>query len=157
MLRLLSFIKNPKDFFAGILFITIAGVFAPHLRDLPIGSAFRMGPGYFPMVLTGLLGAIGLIIMVGGLRAKGEPISHVPWRGLLFIVAPVVFFGLTLKGLGLVPSLAITVFATTLASVHWNLRTALINTAVLTLASWLIFVKALGLPMSVFGPWVGGY
>jgi hypothetical protein len=157
MLRLLSFIKNPKDFFAGILFIIIAGVFASQLRELPIGSAFRMGPGYFPMLVAGLLGALGLVIMVGGLRAKGEPISYVPWRGLLLIVVPVVFFGLTLKGLGFVPSLAITVFATTLASVHWNLWTALINTAVLTLSSWLIFIKALGLPISVFGPWVGGY
>jgi hypothetical protein len=157
MLRLPSFIKNPKDFFAGILFIAVAGVFASQLRELPVGSAFRMGPGYFPMVLTGLLGALGLIIMAGGLRGKGEPISNVPWRGLLFVVFPVVFFGLTLKGLGLVPSLAITVFATTLASAHWNLRTALINTAVLTISGWLIFIKALGLPISVFGPWAGGY
>jgi hypothetical protein len=157
LLRLPSFIKNPKDFFAGVLFIVIAGVFASQLRELPIGSAFRMGPGYFPMVVAGLLGALGLIIMVGGLRDKGEPISRVPWRGLLLVVFPVVFFGLTLKGLGLVPSLAIMVFATTLASVHWNLRTALINTAVLTIGGWLIFVKALGLPISVFGPWVGGY
>jgi Tripartite tricarboxylate transporter TctB family len=157
MLRLPSFIKNPKDFFAGVLFIVIAGVFASQLRELPIGSAFRMGPGYFPMVVAGLLGALGLIIMVGGLRDKGEPISRVPWRGLLLVVFPVVFFGLTLKGLGLVPSLAIMVFATTLASVHWNLRTALSNTAVLTIGGWLIFVKALGLPISVFGPWVGGY
>jgi putative tricarboxylic transport membrane protein len=152
-----GFIKNPKDFFAGILFIGIAVVFAFQLRQLPIGSAFRMGPGYFPLVLAALLGALGLVIMIGGLRGKGEPISRVPWRGVLLVVLPVIFFGLTLKGLGLVPSLAITVFATTLASVHWNLRTALINTAVLTVGGWLIFIKALGLPISTFGPWVGGY
>jgi Tripartite tricarboxylate transporter TctB family len=157
MLRLLAFIKSPKDFFAGILFIIIAAVFASQLRDLPIGSAFRMGPGYFPMVLTGLLGALGLVILVAGLRAEGEPVSRIPWRGLLLVVLPVVFFGLTLKGLGLVPSLAITVFATTLASVHWNLRVALINTAILTVGGWLIFIKGLGLPISVLGPWVGGY
>jgi putative tricarboxylic transport membrane protein len=157
MLGLPSFIKNPKDFFAGILFIVISGVFAFQLRELPIGSAFRMGPGYFPLVLAGLLGVLGLIIMVGGMRSKGEPISRVPWRGLLFVVAPVIFFGVTLKGLGIVPALAITVFATTFASVHWHLRTALINTAVLTIGGWLIFIKALGLPISTFGPWVGGY
>ncbi len=157
MLRMPSFIKKPKDFFAGILFIVIAAVFASQLRDLQIGTAFRMGPGYFPMVLTGLLGALGAVILVGGLRGNGEPFAQIPWRGLWLIVLPVVFFGLTLKGLGLVLSLAITVFATTFASVHWNLRVALINTAILTLSGWLIFIKGLGLPISVFGPWVGGY
>ena len=157
MLRLPSFIKTPKDFFAGLLFIVIAGVFASRLSELLIGTASRMGPGYLPMVLIGLLGTVGVVIMLGGLRGKGEPISHVPWRGLIFVVAPVIFFGITLKGLGLIPSLAITIFATTFASVRWNLRAALINTAVLTISGWLIFIKALGLPISVLGPWLGGY
>jgi putative tricarboxylic transport membrane protein len=157
MPRLPSFIKNPKDFFSGVLFLAIAGVFAYGLRELPIGTAFRMGPGYYPMVLAGLLAFLGVIIMIGGLRTEGEPISGVPWRGFILIVLPVIFFGATLKGLGMVPSLAITVFVTTLASVHWNLRTALINTVVLTVGGWLIFIKALGLPIVVFGPWVGGY
>ena len=151
-----SFIKNTKDFIAGLLFLAIAGVFGYELHELPIGTAFRMGPGYFPMVLAALLGGLGIAILVNGLRAEGEPIGTIPWRGLALIVLPVIFFGITLKGLGLVPSLAITVFVTTLARVHWNLWVALINTAVLTVSGWLIFIKGLGLPLSLFGPWVGG-
>jgi hypothetical protein len=151
-----SFIKNPKDFFSGLLFIVIAVVFGVELRELPIGTAFRMGPGYFPMVVSGLMGALGVTILINGLRTKGEPITNVPWRGLAMIVLPVIFFGITLKGLGLIPSLAFTVFFTTLASVHWNVWVALANTVVLTVSGWLIFVKALGLPLALFGPWVGG-
>ncbi len=150
-------IKNPKDFFAGILFLLIVALFAWGLRELPIGSAFRMGPGYFPMVLIIILTGLAIAIMINGLRAKGEPLGMIPWRGLILITAPIVFFGATLKGLGLVPSLAITVFATTLASREWNILYAVGTTAVLVIFSWLVFVKGLGLPISLFGPWAGGY
>jgi putative tricarboxylic transport membrane protein len=157
MLRWFRFIKSPKDFLAGVVFVVIAAAFASQVRNLPIGNAFRMGPGYFPMVLAGLLAALGLAVIVRGLLTTGEPLAPVAWRGLLFVVLPVVFFGFTLRGLGLVPALAITVFATTFASVRGDLRTALINTAVLTAGAWFLFIKALSLPISAFGPWVGGY
>jgi putative tricarboxylic transport membrane protein len=150
-------VKNPKDFFAGLLFLAIAGVFAYKLNELPIGTAFRMGPGYFPMLLCILLAAFGAIILVSGIRVDGPAIGEVPWRGVALILLPIMFFGFTLKGLGLIPALAITVFATTLASRRFRLRAALLNTAVLVVASWLIFIKGLGLPISILGPWLGGY
>ncbi len=150
-------IKNPKDILAGILFLAIAAVFAYGLRELPIGTAFRMGPGYFPMLLSGLLALLGLFILVNGIRVEGPPIGEIPWRGVLLIILPIAFFGMTLKGLGIIPSLSIAIFGTTLASSHFRLSTALLNTAVLVISSWLIFIKGLGLPISLFGPWVGGY
>jgi hypothetical protein len=152
-----AWIKNPKDFFAGLLFLAIVAVFAYGLRELPIGSAFRMGPGYFPMVLLIILTGLGIAILVNGLRVKGEPLGMIPWRGLILITAPIVFFGATLKGLGLIASLGITVFATTLASREWNVLYAVATTAVLVIFSWLVFVKGLGLPISLRGPWIGGY
>jgi putative tricarboxylic transport membrane protein len=152
-----SFIKSPKDFFAGLLFIAIAAVFAHGVLELQIGTAFRMGPGYYPLLLVGLLAALGLVIMFNGVWAEGEPIGVVAWRGLINIVLPVVFFGVTIRGLGFVPSLALTVFFTTLASGHFKLRVGLANTAVLVLFGWLIFIWGLGLPISLLGPWVGGY
>ena len=152
-----AFIKSPKDFFAGLLFIAIAAVFAYGVRELPIGTAFRMGPGYFPLVLVLLLAVFGLIILIGGIRVPGNPIGAIPWRGLALITLPVIFFGATLKGLGLIPSLTITVFVTTLASRLWDLKTSIAITVVLVVFSWLVFVRGLGLPLSLYGPWVGGY
>ena len=152
-----AFIKSPKDFFAGLMFLVIAAVFAYGVRELPIGTAFRMGPGYFPLVLVLLLAVFGLIILIGGIRLRGEPIGAIPWRGIAFITFPVIFFGATLKGLGFVPSLAITVFATTLASRLWDIKTTVLTTAVLVVFSWAVFIKGLGLPISLYGPWVGGY
>lgn len=152
-----TWIKNPKDFFAGIMFLSIVALFAFGLRELPIGTAFRMGPGYFPMVLLIILTGLGVAILVNGLRSKGEPLGTIPWRGLLMITAPIVFFGATLKGLGLIASLGITVFATTLASREWGWVYALGTTAVLVAFSWAVFVWGLGLPISLRGPWIGGY
>jgi phosphate/sulfate permease len=116
-----------------------------------------MGPGYFPLVLTLLLGGLGVAILLNGLRVSGEPVGAIPWRAILLIVLPVAFFGATLRGLGFVPSLAITVFASTLASREWSFGFALATTLLLVAACAGIFIFGLGLPISLFGPWVGGY
>jgi putative tricarboxylic transport membrane protein len=152
-----AFIKSPKDFFAGLMFLAIAAVFAYGVRELPIGTAFRMGPGYFPLVLVLLLAVFGLIILIGGIRVPGGPIGAIPWRGIVLITLPVIFFGATLKGLGLIPALSITVFTTSLASRLWDLKTSIAITVVLVVFSWAVFVRGLGLPLSLYGPWVGGY
>lgn len=150
-------IRNPKDLFTGILLLLITAVFAYGLQELNIGTAYRMGPGYFPMVLTGLLGIFGLVILINGFRTDGEPIGEIPWRALILITVSIVFYGATLRGLGLVPSLAITIIISTFASEKWDAKTAIAVTAVLVAGSVGVFVKGLGLPISLFGPWVGGY
>src|SRR5262249_37545599 len=140
-----------------LLLLAVAGVFAFGLRELPIGTAFRMGPGYFPMLLSGLLAILGGAILASGIWIPGEPIRNFTWRGLLNIVLPVVFFGATLRGLGFVLSLGLTVFFTAIASVHFKWWVALLNTAVIVFFGWLIFIWLLKLPISLLGPWVGGY
>jgi putative tricarboxylic transport membrane protein len=152
-----SFVKNPKDFLAGLLFVVVSALFAFGDVDLPIGTAFRMGPGYFPMVLCIILAALGIAIMANGIRVEGEAIKNFTWRGLLNIVLPIVFFGATLHGLGFILALGITVFAVSTASAHFHWRTAAINTVALVFFGWLIFIWGLGLPIQVWGPWVGGY
>ena len=150
-------IKNPRDFAAGVLLLAIAAVFAYGQTGLSIGTSFRMGPGYFPLVLIMLLAALGSMILVAGLRASREPMGSISWRGLILVTLPVVFFGATLKGLGLVPALAVTVFVSSLASRRWELVMSAATTVVLVLFSWLVFVVGLGVPVAPFGPWVGGY
>lgn len=153
----MNFVNNSKDFFTGVLLIGVAAIFAAGLTKLPIGTAFRMGPGYFPMLLVMLLFALGAALVINGLRMKGERIGSIPWRGLLLVTCPVIFFGATLKGLGFLPSLSLAVFATTLANNSWTLRASLMTTAVIVISSWAIFLWGLGLPISIFGPWVGGH
>lgn len=153
----MSAIRNPKDFFTGLLLLAVCAVFGYGLLDLPIGTAFRMGPGYFPMVLTGLLAIFAVSLMINGLRSDGEPIGAIPWRAIFVITLSVGLYGATLKGLGLVPALALTVFISTFAAGKWDAKIAIAVTVVLVSACAAIFVRGLGLPLSLFGPWVGGY
>lgn len=153
----MSSIRNPKDFFSGLLLLCVSLFFAYGLIELPIGTAFRMGPGYFPLVLTALLAALSLGIMANGFRGEGEPIGVIPWRALVVITVSIVLYGVTLRGLGLVPALALTVLVSTFAGDKWSAVRAIALTAILVVSCTLVFVNGLGLPLSLFGPWVGGY
>ncbi|MBS4083495.1 MAG: tripartite tricarboxylate transporter TctB family protein [Rhizobiales bacterium] len=150
-------IRNPKDFFTGILLLVTAALFAYGLTELQIGTAYRMGPGYFPMVLTGLLIVFSVVLIINGFITDGEAIGEIPWRALIIITASIVLYGATLKGLGLVLALALTVLLSTFAAEKWDAKAAIGVTIVLVAASVAIFVQGLGLPLSLFGPWVGGY
>ncbi len=150
-------IRNPKDFFAGLFLLAIAAVFGYGLLELNIGTAYRMGPGYFPMVLTGLLTIFALVMVVNGFITDAEPVGAIPWRGLIIVTLSVVLYGATLRGLGFVLALAASVFISTFASDRWDGKLAVGLTALLVAFCYLVFIKGLGLPISPFGPWVGGY
>src|SRR5690606_7454128 len=95
-----------KDILSGLIFLGIAAAFGYAASGYPLGTALRMGPGYFPLVLAGALAVLGLAIMAKGITAaaaEGE-IGPVPWRGIAFIIGALVFFGATIKGIGLAPS-----------------------------------------------------
>ena len=82
-----------------------------------IGSATRMGPGFFPLVLARILTVLGAIIVFKGItRTIGEPGGSDAWFAGALLVAALVVFGLTVRGLGLVPALLIAVFMSAFAS-----------------------------------------
>jgi hypothetical protein len=145
---------STKDIAAGAIFVALGVFFLVGALSLDIGTALKMGPGYFPLVLSGLLIAIGLIIAATSLFAKHEPLGSIPWRGIVFVLAAPVIFGATVRGLGLVASLAITVFVTTFASRRMTIPLALILTFALTLFCVLVFSYGLGLPLRLKGPWL---
>jgi hypothetical protein len=62
-------------------------------RDYPLGSAARMGLGYFPRMLGILLTVIGCVLILTSLRNEGSPIS--PWkrRPTVVVLGSVALFG----------------------------------------------------------------
>eukprot|EP01031_Cornospumella_fuschlensis_P048312 gene48312-59169_t len=98
---------------------------APKTQDLTIGSSVRMGPGYFPLVLSGLMAFFGLIVFITGLRVPGGAITSVAWRGLIIVTLSTVFFGFGMRPLGFLPTLGLTVFIAAAASSKFKLTTAL--------------------------------
>ena len=85
-------IKAPKDFWAGLMFISVGLFFvAWALTHYQMGSAVRMGPAYFPAVLGGLLAFLGVLVLIEAFAMEGPPLV-LPFNILDFILAILLFF-----------------------------------------------------------------
>jgi putative tricarboxylic transport membrane protein len=111
-----------------------------------MGSAVRMGPGYFPVVLGGLLVLLGAGILVKSLAIDGPKVAAFHFRPLLLVALAVVAYGYLMKPGGLVVATAAAVFIGALAGNEFKWKEVLVVAAVLVIFSWLVFVKGLTLP-----------
>ena len=145
------------DILAGLIFVGFGLAFAIASLRYQLGTPLRMGPGYFPLVLGGILVLLGLLIMgkgfISGSGAE-ERLGSIPWRALVLIVVAMLFFGLTVRGLGIVPATAVTALLTALASYRTGILAAVAIAAGLTVLCVVIFVLALQLRLPLFGPWL---
>jgi hypothetical protein len=139
----------------GLLLVATGIFFALQSLDLELGTALRMGPGYFPFILACVLILLGAIILFQALRVQGEAMGPLAWRGMLFILPAPVIFGLTVRGLGFVPALFICAMIASFASQRMKPLMAVALSAALTVFSLLVFSYGLGLPFRTFGPWLG--
>jgi hypothetical protein len=144
-----------KDVLAGGIFIVIGLAFATGALAYEIGSPVRMGPGYVPLVLGILLTGLGILVIAKGFIAgEGDPIGGVDWRAVVLISAALLFFGLTVRGLGVVGALFGASLLAALARSQTSLREALVIATGLTALSVVIFIVALQLPLRLVGPWL---
>jgi hypothetical protein len=143
------------DALAGLVFILFGLLFGVQSLGLEIGTAFRMGPGYFPLVLSGLLLLLGGLIVASSIHDRGnQGIGTLAWRGAFFILPAPIFFGLTVRGLGFVPAIFLTTLIAALASFKMRLPWAIVLAAAVTIFATLVFSYGLGLPFRRFGPWL---
>jgi hypothetical protein len=143
-------IRAPKDFWTGIMFIAFAAVAMLSSRNLALGTALRMGPSYFPMLLGGLLAAIGAILVVRSLLISGEPVGRMHLLPLAIVAGAVALFGAMLQTLGLVISLSAVVAISAFASRESRPLEVAALTLVLAVFSVLVFVTGLRLPLPVW-------
>ncbi|MEV0613554.1 tripartite tricarboxylate transporter TctB family protein [Nonomuraea sp. NPDC050404] len=148
--------RSFPDVIAGAIFVLIGAAFVVGSLGYELGTPLRMGPGAFPLLAGAIVAALGLAIVVKGLVA-GEMITFgpIPWRAVVLIVLAVLFFGFTVRGLGFVPTSAVTALLTTLAGTRVRPLMAVAVAAGLTLAATLIFVVGLQLRIPLVGPWLG--
>ncbi|WP_155905004.1 tripartite tricarboxylate transporter TctB family protein [Methylopila sp. M107] len=147
-----------KNVAAGGIFILIAALFALGTMELTIGTPLRMGPGFFPLLLAGVLAFLGVIILLKGFAKSPSDLGTIPWRGGLFILTAPIVFGMTVRGfggvippLGLVPSVALAILIASFASRRTTVAMALTMTVVLTIFCLVVFQRMLGLPVPPFG------
>lgn len=154
-LRTLTSERPIGDVLAGLIFILFGLAFAIGALEYDIGSLLQMGPGFFPVVLGLVLAALGVLIAVKGFVApENVAIGSVPWRSAALLVAAILFFGLTVRGLGVAPSLFGTSLLAAMAGPGIRFVVAGAIAAGLTIACVLIFVVALSLRLELVGPWL---
>ncbi|HEX6706781.1 MAG TPA: tripartite tricarboxylate transporter TctB family protein [Albitalea sp.] len=146
-------IKSQRDFWSGMVFLVVGIVFAVGARNYSLGSSARPGPGYFPLMLSVIMAILGAIVIFKALTIEtegGDPIGHVAWRPLIIIVAAISVFGLTITWLGMIISIPILIVISSFAGDEFHWRDVLINSIVLTVASWLIFIVGLKLTIPMW-------
>ena len=147
---------NPRDFWTGLIYITVGASAVAIARDYGLGTAFRMGPGYFPTLLGGLLVLIGIASLGRALVRAGEPLPPLRLKGLLAVTVATLAFGFLVRGAGLVVAMPLLVIVSAAASTRFRWSAAVTLAAGLTLFCAAVFVKGLGVPIPVVGRWFGG-
>lgn len=150
-------IRNPRDFWAGAIYLALAAVAIGIGRNYSFGSSARMGPGYFPVALGSILALLGAISVIRAFVRPGEPVAAFAWRPLLAILGAVVLFGLLLERAGVIVALVCLIGVGALASRNSRLDATSVGAfAGLIAFCVFVFVKGLGLPMPLVGSWFGG-
>lgn len=150
-------IKSQKDFWSGVMFIVVGIAFALGARYYSFGSSARPGPGYFPFglgILMAILGGMVLFKAITVDTADGEPIGKWAWRPLAWICLSVAVFGWALPHLGMFIALPILVVVSAMAGDEFKWKEAIINAAILTFGSWVIFSWGLKLTIPLLPPFL---
>jgi hypothetical protein len=143
-------IRSQSDFWCGLIFVAIGLTFLIVARDYRMGSAARMGPGYFPTWLGGLLALLGLSLTVPSFVTAGQPFPRLHLRPMLALLASIVVFALALQPLGFVIALMLLVVIAGFADPELGPLRAIGIGALLTVFSVLIFYYLLGLPLPLW-------
>jgi hypothetical protein len=148
----MAFIRHPKDFFAGLIFIGFGLAAIIIGSNYSLGTAARMGPGYFPRILGILLLLLGAALSLRALKIKGDPLPEWHWRPMLIVLGSVIAFGLVVTHLGLVLSTIGLVFASSMASHEFRPKEALISGILFAALAAGVFVFGLNLQLPLW-PW----
>lgn len=156
-------IASQKDFVSGLMFMAVGGAFAWGAVSFELGTAARMGPGYFPFMLGLILVALGALVTFNALRSGmpgGDKIGAIAWRPLIFILGANLVFGALLVGIpkfglpafGLIVAIYALVIMAGYARQGAKLKESVILATVLAAGSYVAFVKMLNLQFPVW-PW----
>jgi ABC-type transport system involved in cytochrome c biogenesis permease component len=152
----MSHVLQKKDFWAGVLYIASGAAAFWIGREYPMGTAGRMGAGYFPSILSIILMLLGLLSAARAFVRDGEAVGTIAWKPLALVVGATALFGLLLPTAGLIVALTILILTSAFASQHFRLDPKAVFGLILLVAFCaLVFVKALGVPLPLVGSWFG--
>jgi len=143
-------IRSQKDFWCGVLFIAIGIAFMVVARNYRFGTAARMGPGFFPTLLGGVLAGLGLLLSLPALVHDGDPFPKLHLRPLLTILLGIVVFALLMQPLGFVLAAVILILICGFADPDLRFVESAGLALLITAFCVGVFVVLLGLPLTLW-------
>jgi hypothetical protein len=143
-------IENQQDFYSGAMFIAFGLLAIVVARDYAMGSAMRMGPGYFPTYLGALLIVIGSMLSFRSFKARGERVKPFAWKPMILLTLAFCLFGWGIDHIGFVPALVGVILMSALGGRRFLLREVIPLTIVLVILALGIFVYGIALPFKLF-------
>jgi len=141
-----------RDVMTGLVFILIGGMFALGAADYGMGSARRMGPGYFPVILGSLLVLIGVGISAKSLwRRKFTPMPPMYLRPVVALLLSILAFGVLIDRLGLIAACMACVLISGFATQETRWKETFLIALGMTAFSVVVFSLLLGLPFRLWG------
>jgi nitric oxide reductase large subunit len=149
-------IYNRRDFYSGILFVFIGAFFGIYAQDYSMGSASRMGPGYLPTLLAGIMLFLGLVVLIMAFLPKEaqDPPEPTDWRGIGLVLASVAGFALLLPIAGFLIALACLVFLSAAASHESNRKETVLLAIVLAAVGVGVFGYGIELQFPILPPFL---
>ncbi len=151
-------IRSPREFYAGAIYVAFGVMGLWFGWTYPMGTAGRMGGGYFPKVLSVILIVFGLIALFRGMRVSGQPLAPFRLKPVVFIPAACALFALLLEPVGLFGALFLLILLSAMASQEFRLSPeAVAGALALVCVCALVFVWGLSVPLPLVGRWfIGG-
>ena len=139
-------IFTTKDFWGGVMLVAIGAASIVIASDYPLGTARRMGPGYFPIMLGVTLILFGLFLVVQGIRKREAIEGSWSLRALVVLPLSLALFGVLMDRAGFIPALAVLIFGSAAAGTEFKIGEVALLTLVLTIFAVVVFIWGLGLP-----------
>lgn len=147
-----------QDTILGSFFIIIGVTAFLMALQYPFGTTSRMGPGYFPVLISVLLSFTGLAILVRGRIRETALLEAGRLKPLAIVLVAVVIFGFFIDKLGMPLSIFALLLVAATASVKFALSwKATVGAAAFSALCGLIFVRLLGLPIPMIGTWLQAF
>lgn len=143
-------IKSQEDFWAGMMFIGFGILALVVAQNFPMGSAIRMGPGYFPTYIGAALIVLGAIIAATSFKISGEGIGSFPWKAIVLLSVAFASFAWGIDNIGFILALGILIVLASLTSREHRWREIIMETIVLIAGCWALFLYGLELPYPLF-------
>ncbi len=139
---------NDRNLLKGLFLIAIALVFGLGALRYPSGHLERPGPGFFPLMVSAILGTLGAFMVMRSRFSERKPM-YFNVKNISIILASLAGFAFLTEAVNMIAGIIVLVFVSTFAGTSYSIRRNIAIAAVLIGIAF-IFQKGLGLQLPLY-------